>query len=66
LADGAGGEQERKKILQDLCIDKVAFRMIMEQTNKSGITLREIKDVTDLRYNQIKAVIAVLMHNFKI
>lgn len=64
LAQGSGSEDDYKKILEDLAIDSVAFEEITNQISKSGITLREIKDATDFRYNQIRAVIAVSIHDF--
>ena len=38
---------------------------VAEHLTSPGITLREIFDETDLRYNQIRAVIVALLHDFR-
>ncbi|KXJ07378.1 hypothetical protein AC249_AIPGENE24883 [Exaiptasia diaphana] len=62
LADGEGTEQQTRKILQHLNVGKTEFWQVADRISKSGIALREIKDGTDLKYNQITAVLASLIH----
>lgn len=63
LADGFGNDNNRVKALHDMEVTKQSFDAVSMQTRKSGITLREIKEVvTYLKYNQIRVVIACLMH----
>ena len=66
IAQGAGGPQEHARLLRELNISKGIFQRIECQLWKEGITLRELKDLTNLSYNQIRGIIAALIHGFNL
>lgn len=66
IALGQGNETLYGRMLGELDINQEKFEVVKESLTKSAITLREIRDLTSLRYNQIRAVIAVLINAFQL
>lgn len=63
---GQGNETLYGRMLGELDINQEKFEVVKESLTRSAITLREIRDLTSLRYNQIRAVIAVLINAFQL
>lgn len=66
IALGQGNETLYGRMLGELDINQEKFKVVQESLTRSPITLREIRDLTSLRYNQIRAVIAVLINAFQL
>lgn len=66
IALGQGNETLYGRMLGELDINQEKFKVVKESLTRSPITLREIWDLTSLRYNQIRAVIAVLINAFQL
>ena len=66
IALGQGNETLYGRMLGELDINQEKFKVVKERLTRSPITLREIRDLTSLRYNQIRAVIAVLINAFQL
>lgn len=66
IALGQGNETLYGRMLGELDINQEKFKVVKENLTRSPITLREIQDLTSLRYNQIRAVIAVLINAFQL
>lgn len=66
IALGKGNETLYGRMLGELDINQEKFKVVKESLTRSPITLREIRDLTSLRYNQIRAVIAVLINAFQL
>lgn len=66
IALGQGNETLYGRMLGELDINQEKFEVVKESLTRSAITLREIRDLTSLRYNQIRAVIAVLINAFQL
>ena len=66
IALGQGNGTLYGRMLGELDINQEKFEVVKESLTRSAITLREIRDLTSLRYNQIGAVIAVLIHAFQL
>lgn len=66
IALGQGNETLYGRMLGELDINQEKFKVVKESLTRSPITLREIRDLTSLRYNQIRAVIAVLINAFQL
>ena len=66
IALGQGNETLYRRMLGELDINQEKFKVVKESLTRSPITLREIRDLTSLRYNQIRAVIAVLINAFQL
>lgn len=64
IAQGQGDENLHRRLLLELAIDKEKFDVVAQHLTRSNITLREIRDLTTIRYNEIRAVIAVLINGF--
>lgn len=67
IADGQSRDNEatRQKLLQDLEVGKMDFDQVMQLAGKGDATLRQIKEETALKYNQIRAVIACAIRGTK-
>lgn len=63
---GQGNETLYGRMLGELDINQEKFKVVKESLTRSPITLREIRDLTSLRYNQIRAVIAILINAFQL
>lgn len=66
IALGQGNKTLYGRMLGELDINQEKFEVVKESLTRSAITLREIRDLTSLRYNQIRAVIAVLINAFQL
>lgn len=66
IALGQWNETLYGRMLGELDINQEKFEVVKESLTRSAITLREIRDLTSLRYNQIRAVIAVLINAFQL
>lgn len=66
IALGQGNETLYGRMLGELDINQEKFEVVKESLTRSAITLREIRDLASLRYNQIQAVIAVLINAFQL
>lgn len=64
LAKGRGDAQMVHRILQELevCLEAEHFHGVEQELTRRTVTLREVHDKSELRYNQICAVIVALMH----
>ena len=60
----SGDVKTYERLLSDLKVTTQVFEDVAAQLTNPGIKLREIKDRLDLRYNQIRAVMAVLIHGY--
>lgn len=60
-----GGEEDHRRLLAELKIQDAAFESVEEIATRPGVTLREMFHQTSLRYNEICAVIAVLINGFE-
>lgn len=61
---GCGSYEEHQRLLQELEVSPTDFDKVLTELAANGVTLREIKDATSLAYNQIRAVIAVLIQGY--
>ena len=61
IASGRGEVTMVNTLLKELEIDKEPFARVEEHLTRRNVTLRDIFDSNDLRYNQIRAVIVALM-----
>lgn len=66
IAREQGNEELHQRILDEPYINQEKFEVVKESLTRSGNTLREIGDLTSLRYNQIRAVIAVLINGYQL
>lgn len=66
IALGQENETLYGRMLGELDINQEKFEVVKESLTRSAITLREIRDLASLRYNQIQAVIAVLINAFQL
>lgn len=66
IARGQGSGELHCRIVNELGIDQNKFERVQECLTRSGITLREIRDITSLRYNEIRAIIALLINDFEL
>ena len=66
IARGQGSEELHRRIVNELGIDRNKFETVHECLTRSGITLREIRDITSLRYNEIRAIVALLLNDFEL
>ena len=66
IALGQGNETLYGRMLGELDVNQEKFEVVKESLTRSALTLREIRDLTSLRYNQIRAVIAVLINAFQL
>lgn len=66
IALGQGNETLYGRMLGELDINQEKFKVVKESLTRSPITFREMRDLTSLRYNQIRAVIAVLINAFQL
>ena len=66
IARGQGSGELHRRIVNELGIDQNKFERVQECLTRSGITLREIRDITSLRYNEIRAIIALLINDFEL
>lgn len=66
IALGQENETLYRRMLGELDINPEKFEVVKESLTRSAITLREIRDLTSLRYYQIRAVIAVLINAFQL
>ena len=66
IALGQGNETLYERMLGELDINQEKFEVVKESLTRSAITLREMRDLTSLRYNQIRAVTAVLINAFQL
>lgn len=64
IAQGQGDEDLHRRLLDELDIDKEKFDVVTEHLTRSGSTLRQIRDLTAIRYNEIRAVMAALINGF--
>ena len=64
IASGVGKEDLHFRLIRELEIQDKSFEEDQEILNRSSITLREIRDNTQLSYNQIRQVIAVLINGY--
>ena len=64
LAKGRGDAQMVHRILQELevCVEAEHFHKVEQELTRRTVTLREVHDKSELRYNQIRAVIVALMY----
>ena len=62
VAQGQGDEDLHQRLLDDLGIKKEKFDIIAGHLKTSDVTLRQIRDQTTCRYNEIRAVIAVMIN----
>lgn len=65
IARGQGTVELQQRILDKLDVDKEKFHLVQECLTRSCVTLGEIQDLTSFRYNQIHAIIAVLINRFE-
>lgn len=65
FAYGRGDSGMCDRLLKEMVISEGQFVRVAERLTSPGVTLREIFDETDLRYNQICAVIVALLHEFR-
>lgn len=66
IAGGQGSGELHRRIVNELGIDRNKFETVQECLTRSGITLREIHDLTSLRYNEICAIIVLLINGFEL
>lgn len=65
IAYGRGDSAMCDRLLKEMEISEVEFARVAERLASPGVTLRQMFDETDLRYNQIRAVIVALLHEFR-
>lgn len=65
IAHGRGDSAMCDRLLKEMEISEGEFHLVAERLTSPGVTLREIFDETDLRYNQIREVIVALLHEFR-
>lgn len=61
ISSGRGDSAMCNRLLKEMVISA----RVAEHLTSPGITLREIFDETDLRYNQIRVVLVALLHDFR-
>ena len=61
IASGRGEVTMVNRLLKELDIDKEPFARVEEHLTRRNVTLGDIFDSNDLRYNEIRAVIVALM-----
>ena len=61
VCEGYATPTERRRLLRDMGVDDNKFKEILGHLEKGVVLLREIKDATTFRYNQIRAVIGYLI-----
>ena len=57
IAQGQGDDDLYQRLLDELSIDKEKFDVVAGHLTTRDITLRQIRDLTSARYNEIRAVI---------
>ena len=67
IAGRLGSKEEHSRLVTELEIPHAAFEEVEGKLTQSGITLRQIFEETSLgRYNEIRAIIAVMINGFKL
>lgn len=67
IASGLGGKEEHSRLLTELEVPDAAFEEVEEKLTQSRTTLRQIFEETSLgRYNEIRAIIAVMINGFEL
>lgn len=67
IASGLGGKEEHSRLLTELEIPDAAFEEVEEKLTQSRTTLQHIFEETSLgRYNEIRAIIAVMINGFEL
>lgn len=64
IARGFGKEQH-ERLVREMKIPAESFDQLRDLISRSGATLREIKDSTELSYNQIRSIIALFMNDYE-
>ena len=62
----SGDEEICIQILSSLSIGKDAFRRVQRIASMPGCSLRQIREETALKYNQIRAVIASMINGIEL
>ena len=65
IARGKGSDELHRRIVDEFGIDQKKFETVQECLTRTGITLREMRDITSLRYNEIRAILALLLNGFE-
>lgn len=55
-----------ERLIREMEIRDESFEVVHDLLCRRGITLREIRDSTQLTYNQIRAVIALLISGYEL
>lgn len=66
IASGVKGTGLPERLIRELEIRDESFEAVHDLLCRSGITLREIRDSTQLTYNQIRTVIALLINGYEL
>ena len=67
IADGSGDRTVQQRVKTEMEINTEMFWKVESQLNSRMAKFREIKDSTpELTYNQIRAVIALLIRGFEL
>lgn len=62
IADGTAGKDINERLVSEMNVNAESIERVFEFLCRSSVTLREIRDNTQLSYNQIRAVIALFLN----
>ena len=66
IADGAAGKEINECLVTEMNVNAEPIERVFEFLCRSSVTLREIRDNTQLSYNQIRAVIALFLNGYNL
>lgn len=66
IADGVAGKEINERLVTEMNVNAESIERVFEFLCRSSVTLREIRDNTQLSYNQIRAVIALFLNGYNL
>jgi len=66
IASGVKRTDLHERLLREMDIRDEPFGVVHDLLCRSGITLRKIRDSTQLTYNQIRTMIALLINGYEL
>jgi len=66
IASGMAREDTNERLIREMDVKAESIEGVFNFLCRSGVTLREIRDNTQLSYNQIRAVIALFLNGYNL
>lgn len=66
IASGMAREDTNERLIREMDVKAESIEEVFDFLCRSSVTLREIRDNTQLSYNQIRAVIALFLNGYNL